>query len=77
MYQYIFISYTLLIFRKLKSETSDLETEIIRLQKKCEHLESMVQANDSTPRRNEIRKRCVHESPAPEMPTTPIIEEVH
>lgn len=62
-------------FRKLKLEISDLEAEIKRFQKKCEHLESMIQANDNTPRRTELRKRLIHESPAPEMPNTPVAEE--
>ncbi|VVC42025.1 Hypothetical protein CINCED_3A008925 [Cinara cedri] len=64
------------VMEKLKSEISDLEAEIVRLKKKCEHLES-IQANDNTPRRNEIRKRLIHESPAPEMLNTPVLEEVH
>lgn len=34
----------------------------------------MVKANDITPRRAELRKRLIHESPAPEMPNTPISE---
>lgn len=63
-----------LFFRKLKSEISDLEAEIIRLQKKCENLESMVLENDFTPRRKELCKRLIHESPAPEMPITPTLE---
>lgn len=66
-----------MFLRKLKSEITDLETEIVRLKKKCEHLESMVHSNDSTPRRTEMRKRLIHESPAPEMPNTPILEEPH
>lgn len=61
----------------MKSEITDLEAEIIRLQKKCENLNSMVQANDNTPRRTELRKRLIHESPAPEIACTPIAEEVH
>lgn len=64
-------------FRKLKSETTDLEADIVRLQKKCENLESMVQVHDDTPRRTELRKRLIHESPAPEIPTTPTLNEVH
>lgn len=60
----------LFIFRKLKSEITDLEAEIVRLQKKCENLESMIQANDNTPRRTELRKRIIHESPAPEIQIT-------
>lgn len=56
---------------------SDLESEIVKLRKKCGQLESMVQGNDSTPRRKELCKRLIHESPAPELPTTPIVEEVH
>lgn len=66
-----------MIFRKLKSEITDLETEIVRLQKKCENLESMIQVNDITPRRTELRKRIIHESPAPDMPKSPCLEEVH
>lgn len=61
----------------MKSEITDLEAEIIKLKKKCEHLSSMVQANDDTPRRTELRKRLIHESPAPEMAGTPVSEEVH
>lgn len=61
----------------MKSEITDLEAEIIRLQKKCQHLESMVQIKDSTPRRTEVRRRLIHESPAPELPITPVLEEVH
>lgn len=60
----------------MKSEITDLEAEILRLKKKCEHLESIVHLNDSTPRRTEVFKRLMHESPAPEMPNTPILEEV-
>jgi len=65
-----------LFFRKLKSEITDLEAEIVRLQKKCENLESLVQANDNTPRRTELRKRIIHESPAPELTITPSLEKV-
>lgn len=64
-------------FRKLKSEITDLEAEIVRLQKKCENLESMIQANDNTPRRTELRKRIIHESPAPEIPISHGSEEIH
>lgn len=61
----------------MKSEITDLEADIVRLQKKCEHLESMIQVHDGTPRRTELRKRLIHESPAPEIPTTPTQDEVH
>lgn len=61
----------------MKSEINDLEAEILRQQKKCEHLESMVKANDNTPRRTELCRRLIHESPAPETPITPVLEEVH
>lgn len=37
----------------------------------------MIQANDNTPRRTELRKRLIHESPAPEMINTQTLEEVH
>lgn len=59
----------------MKLEIVDLEAEIKRLKKKCEHLESIVQVNDNTPRRTELRKRLIHESPAPEMSNTPVAEE--
>ncbi|XP_025207762.1 E3 ubiquitin-protein ligase TRAIP-like isoform X1 [Melanaphis sacchari] len=62
------------VMEKLKSEITDLEAEIVRLQKKCENLESLVQANDNTPRRTEICKRIIHESPAPELTVTPVLE---
>lgn len=62
----------------MKSEITDLEAEIIKLKKKCEHLELVVQTNDTcTPRRTELRKRILHESPAPEIPTSPFPEEVN
>lgn len=61
----------------MKSEITDLEAEIVRLQKKCENLESIVQTNDNTPRRTELRQRLIHESPAPEMPITSGLEETH
>ncbi|XP_025405959.1 E3 ubiquitin-protein ligase TRAIP isoform X2 [Sipha flava] len=63
------------VIEKLKSEITDLEAEIVRLQKKCENLESMIQANDNTPRRTELRKRIIHESPAPEIQITTGSEE--
>jgi len=66
-----------LFFRKLKSEITDLEAEIVRLQKKCENLESLVQAKDNTPRRTELCKRIIHESPAPELTVTPSLDKVH
>jgi len=66
-----------LFFRKLKSEITDLEAEIVRLQKKCANLESLVQANDNTPRRTELCKRIIHESPAPELTVTPSLEKVY
>lgn len=66
-----------LFFRKLKSEITDLEAEIVRLQKKCENLESLVQAKDNTPRRTELCKRIIHESPAPELTVTPNSDKVH
>lgn len=66
-----------LFFRKLKSEITDLEAEIVRLQKKCENLESLIQANDNTPRRTELRKRIIYESPAPDLSITPSLEKVH
>jgi len=66
----------LFIFRKLKSEIVDLEAEISRLKKKCEHLESMIQINGNTPTRIELCKRLIHESPAPELPITPKLEDV-
>lgn len=69
--------YLHLFFRKLKSEITDLEAEIVRLQKKCENLESLVQAKDNTPRRTELCKRIIHESPAPELTVTPSLEKVH
>ncbi|XP_050525112.1 E3 ubiquitin-protein ligase TRAIP-like isoform X2 [Daktulosphaira vitifoliae] len=62
------------VMDKLKSEISDLETEISRLQKKCSHLESMAQSSD-TPKRAELRRRFIHESPTPEFPVTPVAEE--
>jgi hypothetical protein len=37
----------------------------------------MIQANDNTPRRTELRKRIIHESPAPEIQITTGSEEVH
>ncbi|XP_001948454.2 E3 ubiquitin-protein ligase TRAIP [Acyrthosiphon pisum] len=62
------------VIEKLKSEITDLEAEIVRLQKKCENLESLVQANDDTPRRTELRKRIIYESPAPDLSITPSLE---
>lgn len=61
----------------MKSEITDLEAENIRLQKKCEYLNSMVQVNDDTPRRTELRKRIILESPAPEISRTPVSLKVH
>lgn len=66
-----------LFVRKLKSEITDLEAEILRLQKKCKTLEALVQANDNTPRRTELHKRIIHESPAPEVTVTQSLEKVH
>lgn len=34
----------------------------------------MVKASDNTPRRAELHKRLIHESPAPEMSITPTSE---
>ncbi|XP_026807605.1 E3 ubiquitin-protein ligase TRAIP-like isoform X1 [Rhopalosiphum maidis] len=65
------------VMEKLKSEITDLEAEIVRLQKKCANLESLVQANDNTPRRTELCKRIIHESPAPELTVTPSLEKVY
>jgi len=61
----------------LKSEITDLEAEVVRLQNKCEKLESLVQANDNTPRRTELRNRIIHESPAPELSISPSSEKVY
>ena len=66
-----------LFFRKLESGIIDFEAEIERLQKKCENLKSLVQANDDTPRRTELRKRIIYENPALDLSITPSLEKVH
>ncbi|XP_050425407.1 E3 ubiquitin-protein ligase TRAIP-like [Adelges cooleyi] len=63
------------VMDKLKSEVTDLEAEITRLQKKCGHLESMIH-NGETPRRTELRRRFIHESPAPEITITPVADKL-
>ncbi|XP_016660561.1 E3 ubiquitin-protein ligase TRAIP-like [Acyrthosiphon pisum] len=62
------------VMEKLKSGITDFEADIERLQKKCENLKSLVQANDDTPRRTELRKRIVYESPALDLSITPSLE---
>jgi len=66
-----------LFFRKLKSEITDLEAEIVRLQNKCENLESLVQSNGDTLRRTKLSKRIIYKSPASDLSITPSLEKVH
>eukprot|EP00102_Acyrthosiphon_pisum_P010812 XP_008179275.2 PREDICTED: chromosome partition protein Smc-like [Acyrthosiphon pisum] len=62
------------VVEKLESGITDFEAEIERLQKKCENLKSLVQANDDTPRRTELRKRIIYENPALDLSITPSLE---
>ncbi|CAI6364145.1 unnamed protein product [Macrosiphum euphorbiae] len=63
-----------LVVEKLKSEITDLEAEIVRLQNKCENLGSLVQANGDTPRRTKLSKRIIYKSPASDLSITPSLE---